>query len=85
MGTVFTATMENDEVPDAHKELVVGSEGENTIHTQVFDIINAAVTGGAPWPEGIAGRAYNNRFAQEWHDRESELHCKPGPGNPGLQ
>ena len=73
MGTVFTATLEDDEVPEAHKELIVGSDGEDTIQTQVFDIINTAVSGGAPWPEGVAGRAYNNRFAQEWHGRESEL------------
>ena len=73
MGTVFTATEEDDEVPDAHKNLIVGSDGENTIYTQVFDIVNAAMAGGAPWPEGIAGRAYNNQFAQEWHGREAEL------------
>ena len=73
MGTVFTATQEDDEVPDAHKELIVTSDGEDTIYTQVFDIINDAVSGGAPRPEGVAGRAYNNRFAQEWPGRESEL------------
>lgn len=73
MGTVFTAAQQYDEVPNAHKELVVGSDGGNTIHTQVFDIVNTAATGGAPWPEGIAGRAYYNRFAQEWHGREEEL------------
>ena len=63
----------DDEAPDAHKELIVGSDGENTVYTQVFDIINAAVAGDVPWPGGIAGRAYNNRFAQEWHGRETEL------------
>ena len=73
MGTVFTATQEDDEVPDAHKELIVMSDGENTIYTEVFNIINDAVSGGAPWPEGLAARAYNNRFAQEWHGRETEL------------
>ena len=73
MGAVFTATKEDDEVPDAHKELIVESDGENTVYTQVFDIINDAVFGGAPRPEGIAGRAYNNRFAREWHGRETEL------------
>ena len=36
MGTIFTATQEDDEIPDAHKELIVASDGENTIHTQVF-------------------------------------------------
>lgn len=73
VGTAFVATQENNEVPDAHKELIVGSDGDNTIYTQVFDIVHSAASGGAPWPEGIAGRAYNNRFAQQWHGRETEL------------
>lgn len=73
MGTVFTATLEDDEVPESHKKLIVDSGGEDTIRTQVFDIVNTAATGGALWPEGIAARAYNNRFAQEWHGRETEL------------
>ncbi len=73
MGTAFVATEEDDEVPNAQKELIVGSDGDNTVYTQVFDIVNAAASGGAPWPEGIAGRAFNNRFAREWHGREAEL------------
>jgi nitronate monooxygenase len=73
MGTAFVATQEDDEVPGAHKELIIDSDGEDTLYTQVFDIVQTAATGGAPWPEGIAGRAYNNRFAREWHGRESEL------------
>ena len=73
MGTAFMATEEDDEVPSAQKELIVGSHGDDTIYTQVFDIVNAAVTGGAPWAEGITGRAFNNSFAQEWHGREAEL------------
>ena len=73
MGTAFTATLEDDEVPVAHKELIVGSGGQDTIYTQVFDIVHAIVSGGASRPEGIAGRTYNIRFAQEWHGRETEL------------
>ena len=73
MGTAFVATPEDNEVPEAHKELIVRSNGDDTIHSQVFDIINIAISGGPSWPEGIAGRAYNNRFAQEWYGRETEL------------
>ncbi len=73
MGTVFTAAQEDDEIPDAHKELIVASDGDDTIHTQVFDIINNASYDNTPWPEGIAGRGYNNRFAREWHGLEKEL------------
>lgn len=73
MGTAFTAVQEADEVADAHKELIVASDGENTIQTQVFDIVNTRLAGNADWPDGVSGRAYNNRFAQEWHGRENEL------------
>ena len=73
MGTTFVATPENNEVPEAHKELIVRSNGDDTVYSQVFDIVNAAISGGPSWPEGIAGRAYNNRFAQEWYGRETEL------------
>ena len=73
MGTVFTAAQEDDEIPDAHKELIVASDGDDTIHTQVFDIINNASYDNTPWPEGIAGRGYNNRFAREWHGLGKEL------------
>jgi|AP95_1055475.scaffolds.fasta_scaffold11711_4 nitronate monooxygenase len=73
MGTAFAATEEDDEIPDSQKELIVGSDGDNTIYTHVFNIINTAATGGAPWPEGLAARAFSNRFSREWHGRETEL------------
>lgn len=73
MGTAFMATEEDDEVPNSQKELIVGSDGDDTIYTAVFNIVNTAAVGGAPWPEGLAARAFNNRFAQEWHGREAEL------------
>ena len=73
MGTAFNAVQEADEVADAHKELIVASDGENTIQTQIFDIVNTRLAGNADWPDGVSGRAYNNRFAREWHGRENEL------------
>ena len=73
MGTVSTAAQEDDEIPEAHKELILASDGENTIYTPVFDIVNTALAGDPRWPEGIAPRAYYNGFAQEWHGREDEL------------
>ena len=73
MGTAFVATEEDDEVPNAQKELILRSDGDNSVYTQVFNIINTAATGGVPWPEGLGSRAFNNRFAQEWHGREAEL------------
>jgi NAD(P)H-dependent flavin oxidoreductase YrpB (nitropropane dioxygenase family) len=44
---------------------------EETLYTQVFDIINTAMSDSPPWPEGIAARGYHNAFAQEWHGREN--------------
>ena len=73
MGTAFAATEEDDELPDSQKELIVGSDGDNTTYTHVFNIINTAANGGAPWPEGLASRAFSNRFSREWHGRETEL------------
>ena len=73
MGTAFVATEENDERPDSHKELIVRSDGDDTIYTPVFDILFQAAYGGEPWKKGIAARVFNNRLAQEWHGRENEL------------
>ncbi len=68
LGTAFLATPEAVEVPDAYKERIVHSDGEDTVYTRVFDVIE-----NLPWPEGIAARAYRNRFARDWHGREEEL------------
>jgi nitronate monooxygenase len=73
MGTAFLATREANEVTEAHKELIVQSNAEETLYTQVFDIMNTAMSNGPPWPRGIAARVYKNTFAQEWHGREPEL------------
>jgi len=71
IGTPFLATPEAIEVSDAYKERIVGSDGQDTIYTRVFDIIE-----GAPWPPHIPGRALKNRFAQEWHGREDDLQSR---------
>jgi nitronate monooxygenase len=73
MGTAFLATREAQEVSEAHKELIVQSNAEETIYTQVFDIMHTATFNSPPWPQGIAARGYNNAFAQEWHGRENAL------------
>jgi nitronate monooxygenase len=73
MGTAFLATQEATEVSEAHKALIVQSNAEDTIFTEVFDIMNIARFNAPPWPRGIAARGYNNAFAQEWHGREHEL------------
>jgi nitronate monooxygenase len=68
IGTALLATPEAVETFEPHKQRIVDSDGEDTVFTEVFDIM-----GGQPWPAGIAGRVHNNRFAREWQGREREL------------
>ena len=72
MGTAFLATPEAVEVSEEHKRRVVQSDGEDTVYTEVFDIVEEKMFG-IKWPDGIASRAYRNRFVNQWHHRESEL------------
>jgi nitronate monooxygenase len=71
-GTAFLATPEAVEVPDEYKARIVRSNGEDTVYTEVFDIVEERVFG-VKWPEGIAARALRNRFVERWHQREHEL------------
>jgi nitronate monooxygenase len=70
MGTRFKATDEFI-APAPIKQAIAVSDGSNTSAAEVFD---------APypiqWPEGVVGRAMNNRFSQEWRGRETELRAK---------
>ena len=71
VGTAFLATPEAVEVQDLHKELIVGSDGGDTVFTRAFDIVS-----GLPWPAGIGERARRNRFTDEWTGREVELQSR---------
>ncbi len=79
LGTAFLATPEAVEVSDGYKEAIVQSDGEDTVYTEVFDIVQ-----GLPWPEGIAARVRRNRFTQEWHGREDEVRAKREQLAPAL-
>lgn len=68
VGTAFLATPECREIPEEHKQLIVESDGEDTILTRTYDILS-----GLPWPEGIAERVRRNRITDEWHTREVEI------------
>lgn len=68
VGTAVLATPEAVEVDDRYKELIVDSDGSDTVQTEIFDII-----GGAPWPAGIRDRVRRNRTTEEWVGREEEL------------
>jgi nitronate monooxygenase len=71
LGTAFLATPEAVEISDGYKDAIVQSNGEDTVYTKVFDIVQ-----GLPWPEGIAGRVRRNRFTHKWHGREDEVRAK---------
>ncbi len=69
IGTRFIATIESG-VSEAYRSRVIASDADDTVLTEVFDIAS-----GMPWPEGVAGRAITNDFAERWHGRENELHA----------
>ncbi len=75
VGTAFLATPEAVEVSEEHKRRIVESDGEDTVYTEVLDIVEEKVFG-IKWPEGIASRAYRNRFVNRWHQREHELRSR---------
>jgi nitronate monooxygenase len=68
LGTAFLACPEAVEVHDAHKKMVVASDGGDTVWTRTFDIVQ-----GFPWPPGIGERVRRNAFTEEWTGREVEL------------
>ena len=68
LGTAMLATPEAVEVPQAFKERIVLSDGQDTTFTRLYDLL-----GDSPWPEGIAGRVYRNRLVREWDGRDAEI------------
>ncbi|MEX0787070.1 MAG: nitronate monooxygenase [Dehalococcoidia bacterium] len=68
VGTAFLATHEATDVPDVYKQRILESDGEDTMFTRVYDLVD-----GLPWPEEIGARVYANRFAREWHGRDAEI------------
>jgi nitronate monooxygenase len=68
LGTAFMATPEAVEVHDVNKELIVASDGGDTVFDRAYDIVS-----GLPWPAGVGLRLRRNRFTDEWAGREVEL------------
>ncbi|MHB8437929.1 MAG: NAD(P)H-dependent flavin oxidoreductase [Acidimicrobiales bacterium] len=83
LGTAFLATPEAVEVHATHKNLIVQSDGTDTVFTRAYDIVS-----GYPWPEEIGERVRRNRFTDEWNDKEAELRSSrsqfepPDPSDP---
>lgn len=65
-GTRFLATPEAP-LPDSFKQVIVDSDGHNTLLTEIPDVAVGAV-----WP-GAYARVQRNRFVATWIGREGEL------------
>ena len=68
LGTALLATPDAVEVPEAFKERIILSDGQDTAFTRLYDLL-----GDSPWPEGIAGRVYRNRLVREWDGRDADV------------
>jgi nitronate monooxygenase len=75
VGTAFVATPEN-ELPDAYKARIVQCGGDESVYTEVRDIVHTRLRGSPPWPAGIAARVHNNAFIRTWHGREDALRAQ---------
>ena len=62
---------------DALKQRILDATGDDTLRTEVFDIVR-----GLDWPPGYTGRAISNRFSRTWHGREVELSAELGTEEP---
>jgi NAD(P)H-dependent flavin oxidoreductase YrpB (nitropropane dioxygenase family) len=88
MGTRFVCSEEATSPARAHRERIIGATADDTIFTDVFDIIDQI-----PWPDGIHGRSIATDFARQWHGREEELRrererilaSSTVPGEPPLE
>jgi nitronate monooxygenase len=67
LGTRFIATKESG-VSDAYRARVVAASADDTVLTDVFDVAL-----GRPWPDGVSGRAIENRFSRRWDGDEAAL------------
>ena len=68
IGTPLLATHEAVAISEAYKKCIVESDGQDTVYTEVYDIMYDL-----KFPAGIAGRTRVNRITHEWHGREAEV------------
>jgi nitronate monooxygenase len=80
LGTALLATPEATDISDEYKGHIVASDGEDTVFSEVWDIV-----GGAPWPEGIAVRTRRDELVEEWTGREQELRERLDQVRDGLK
>lgn len=85
LGTALLATDECVEVSDAYKAAIVNARSEQTVFTEVFDILDEAAYGIPPWPEHVAGRAITNEMIEAWHGNEAGLRASISDVLPGYE
>jgi nitronate monooxygenase len=68
LGTRFVCAVEATPSAAQHRERIVAATADDTLYTDVFDIID-----GLRWPDGISGRTIRTEFAAAWHGREDDL------------
>jgi nitronate monooxygenase len=76
LGTALLSTHECVEVSDSYKHMLVNARSEDTLFTEIFDILDQGAFGIPPWPNQIAGRAIANKFVKRWHGAEDVLRTK---------
>ena len=71
IGSAFIATTEASPADARTKELIVASDGADTVWTRAYDILD-----GRPWPEGIGERVRANKFTERWDGQEDALRAQ---------
>jgi nitronate monooxygenase len=71
IGSAFIATTEATPPVEGTKDLIVASDGADTVWTRAYDILD-----GRPWPEGIGERVRANRFTERWDGQEDALRAQ---------
>ena len=68
IGSAFIATTEASPADQRAKDLIVASDGADTVLTHAYDILD-----GLPWPTGVGDRVRANRFTARWDGKEDAL------------
>ncbi len=71
IGSAFIATTEASPGDERTKDLIVASDGTDTVWTRAYDILD-----GLPWPEGIGERVRANQFTRRWAGHEEALRTR---------
>ncbi|QGP54398.1 Nitronate monooxygenase [Piscirickettsia salmonis] len=63
LGTLFCASLEANGIA-ATKKLLIESNGDQTIRSELFDIVD-----GYDWPKPYTARAIKNKFSERWQGK----------------